>query len=226
MDLMYKLRRATTSDRFQLTTDGLGSYLAAVDEMLGDRVDFAQLVKTYRLPQEPERRSQLLLTAWLSSPIRALAAIVMASLMTVLLWQYQPFAYAVRDPFWRWPVLILTLSSAALVTYPLEYAWKKLDSRRKRTASQKAVSLRLEKLTPAEQHVLRQYLQTESTVAMWNRAGGVVDALAQDGVLYLLVRDDFLDVYRINDVAWEKLNARPELVGLQKKEPPTLPKQG
>jgi len=56
MDLMFKLRRATSSDRFQLTTDGLGSYIAAVDEMLGDRVDFAQLVKTYAAPQEPERR--------------------------------------------------------------------------------------------------------------------------------------------------------------------------
>jgi transposase-like protein/IS1 family transposase len=56
MELMFKLRRATTPERFQLTTDGLGSYIAAVDEMLGDRVDFAQLVKTYALPQEPERR--------------------------------------------------------------------------------------------------------------------------------------------------------------------------
>jgi IS1 family transposase len=56
MDLMLKLRRATTEDRFQLTTDGLGSYIAAVDEMLGDRVDFAQLIKTYAQPQEPERR--------------------------------------------------------------------------------------------------------------------------------------------------------------------------
>jgi transposase-like protein/IS1 family transposase len=56
MDLMFKLRRATTPDRFQLSTDGLISYVAAVDEMLGDRVDFAQLVKTYALPQEAERR--------------------------------------------------------------------------------------------------------------------------------------------------------------------------
>jgi transposase-like protein/IS1 family transposase len=56
MDLMLKLRRATSEDRFQLSTDGLGSYVAAVDEMLGDRVDFAQLVKTYALPQEFERR--------------------------------------------------------------------------------------------------------------------------------------------------------------------------
>ena len=55
-DLMFKLRRATSTDRFQLTTDGLNSYITAVDEMLSDRVDFAQLVKIYAAPQEPERR--------------------------------------------------------------------------------------------------------------------------------------------------------------------------
>ena len=56
MDLMFKLRRATSADRFQLTTDGLVRYLAAVDEMLGDRVDFAQLIKTYAGPEQPDRR--------------------------------------------------------------------------------------------------------------------------------------------------------------------------
>ncbi len=55
-DLMRKLRAATSPQEFQLTTDGFGSYLSAVDEMLGDRVHFAQLVKTYARPQENERR--------------------------------------------------------------------------------------------------------------------------------------------------------------------------
>ena len=54
--LMRKLRNATTEDRFQLSTDGLMSYIAAVDEMLGDRVDFAQLIKTYLAPREGEQR--------------------------------------------------------------------------------------------------------------------------------------------------------------------------
>jgi transposase-like protein/IS1 family transposase len=57
MDLMLKLRRATSPDRrFQLITDGPNAYIAAVDEMLGDRCDFAQLVKTYSTAQENERR--------------------------------------------------------------------------------------------------------------------------------------------------------------------------
>lgn len=57
MDLMRKLRAATADDgRFQLTTDGLQSYLPAVDEMLADRVDFAQLVKVYKSPREGEHR--------------------------------------------------------------------------------------------------------------------------------------------------------------------------
>jgi transposase-like protein/IS1 family transposase len=57
MALMQKVRRATSPDvRFQLTTDGLQSYIAAVDEMLMDRCDYAQLVKTYAQSQEDERR--------------------------------------------------------------------------------------------------------------------------------------------------------------------------
>lgn len=36
--------------------DGLQSYIAAVDEMLMDRCDYAQLVKSYTQPQEDERR--------------------------------------------------------------------------------------------------------------------------------------------------------------------------
>jgi hypothetical protein len=94
-----------------------------------------------------------------------------------------------KDPFWRWPVFVLMLSSAGLITYPLEYAWKRIDSRRKRIASRKAILMRLEKLTPDEKLVLRQYLQTESTVAAWNRVGGVVNALAHDGILSLLASD-------------------------------------
>ena len=53
---MFKLRRATSPDRVQLTTDGLRAYVEAVGEMLSDRVDFAQLAKLYPTPQERERR--------------------------------------------------------------------------------------------------------------------------------------------------------------------------
>jgi transposase-like protein/IS1 family transposase len=57
MELMRKVRRATSpAIRFQLTTDGLQSYIPAVDEFLMDRCDYAQLVKTYARSQEDERR--------------------------------------------------------------------------------------------------------------------------------------------------------------------------
>lgn len=57
MELMFKVRRATSPDsRFQLTTDGLKAYLTAVDEMLMDRCDFAQLIKFYSQPQMNEHR--------------------------------------------------------------------------------------------------------------------------------------------------------------------------
>jgi len=57
MDLMRQVRRATSpAVRFQLSTDGLESYIAAVDEMLMDRCDYAQLVKSFAQPQENEKR--------------------------------------------------------------------------------------------------------------------------------------------------------------------------
>jgi hypothetical protein len=42
--------------RFQLTTDGLEAYISAVDAMLLDRWDFAQLIKVYATPREGEQR--------------------------------------------------------------------------------------------------------------------------------------------------------------------------
>ncbi len=59
MELMSKVRRATSPARFQLTTDGLNSYIAAVDEFLSDRCDYAQLVKVYaqETPEDARRYS-------------------------------------------------------------------------------------------------------------------------------------------------------------------------
>ena len=57
LELAYKVRRATSPKvRFQLTTDGLRAYIAAVDAMLVDRCDFAQLVRVYAAPREGEQR--------------------------------------------------------------------------------------------------------------------------------------------------------------------------
>lgn len=55
-DFIDKLRDATADHRFQITTDGFQPYLHAIDDTLGDRVDFAQLVKVYRTPREGEQR--------------------------------------------------------------------------------------------------------------------------------------------------------------------------
>src|SRR5207247_642639 len=44
-DFVSKLRMATAPQRFQITTDGFGPYVNAVCDGLGDRVDFAQLIK-------------------------------------------------------------------------------------------------------------------------------------------------------------------------------------
>jgi transposase-like protein/IS1 family transposase len=51
-----KLRYATSEDRFQFTTDGFNPYVKATDRILGDRVDFAQLIKVYGTPRDGEQR--------------------------------------------------------------------------------------------------------------------------------------------------------------------------
>ena len=56
-ELTRKLRRATSaSQRFQLKTDGLQSYISAIDMNLSDRCDYAQLIKIYASPREGEQR--------------------------------------------------------------------------------------------------------------------------------------------------------------------------
>jgi len=56
IELTSKIRRATDSAPFQLTTDGLRAYLYAVDLNLSDRANFAQLIKYYSQPREGEAR--------------------------------------------------------------------------------------------------------------------------------------------------------------------------
>ncbi len=53
---MEKLRYATSDKRFQFTTDGFQAYVNATDRILGNRVDFAQLIKVYGTPREGEQR--------------------------------------------------------------------------------------------------------------------------------------------------------------------------
>jgi len=50
------LRAATSSQEFQITTDGFAPYVPAIDNTLSDRCDFAQLIKVYRATAEGERR--------------------------------------------------------------------------------------------------------------------------------------------------------------------------
>ena len=50
------LRAATSSQEFQITTDGFAPYVSAIDNTLSDRCDFAQLIKVYRATAEGERR--------------------------------------------------------------------------------------------------------------------------------------------------------------------------
>jgi IS1 family transposase len=44
------------SNRIQLTSDGLKLYVKAIDKAFAGDIDYAQLVKVYGLPEEPEKR--------------------------------------------------------------------------------------------------------------------------------------------------------------------------
>ena len=50
------LRHATSSQNFQITTDGFAPYVKAISDTLADRLDFAQLIKVYRSSTEGEGR--------------------------------------------------------------------------------------------------------------------------------------------------------------------------
>jgi IS1 family transposase len=51
------LRDAIAPGSFQISTDGFGPYIPAIDDTLGDRVDYGQIIKTYGSPEaEGQRR--------------------------------------------------------------------------------------------------------------------------------------------------------------------------
>jgi transposase-like protein/IS1 family transposase len=51
------LRGATSSQHFQITTDGFKPYVSAIKTTLGDRCDFAQLIKVYAESKDEHRYS-------------------------------------------------------------------------------------------------------------------------------------------------------------------------
>jgi IS1 family transposase len=50
------LRQATAAEDFQITTDGFAPYRTAIPDTLGDRVDFAMVIKVYGAASEGEGR--------------------------------------------------------------------------------------------------------------------------------------------------------------------------
>ena len=50
------LRLATAPQRFQISTDGLRSYVAAIEDALEDRVDYGMLIKSYNEDPTEEKR--------------------------------------------------------------------------------------------------------------------------------------------------------------------------
>jgi IS1 family transposase len=56
IEFARKLRVATFEDRFEFCTDAFGSYVAAVNEVLYDRVNYSQITKVYGKHEEGRER--------------------------------------------------------------------------------------------------------------------------------------------------------------------------
>lgn len=56
-DIFIEGLRHATKGEFQITTDGFKPYVSAIDNTLSDRVDFAQMIKTYRASPDERRYS-------------------------------------------------------------------------------------------------------------------------------------------------------------------------
>jgi hypothetical protein len=137
--------------------------------------------------------------------------------MLGLLWRDPKFAPAMKDPVWRWPLVVLILSLCGLMTYLVEYAAKAAWKRHR-------IPRRLLNLTGDEEEVLKKYLLEETNVLTWGRFGITTEVLRRDGILHLLESDvDKLsstivpmDSHRIDPIAWNYLHAHPDLVGLER----------
>jgi IS1 family transposase len=54
--IVENLKRATAAQRFQITTDGFGAYQWLIPGVLGDRVDYATMIKVYGKPTGDDHR--------------------------------------------------------------------------------------------------------------------------------------------------------------------------
>src|SRR5439155_24435597 len=71
--------------------------------------------------------ARLLLT-WFGNPVRALATAMISSAILLGIKWWKPSSDIMRDEFWRWPVLVLVVSSAGLSTYVIERIFKWVTS--------------------------------------------------------------------------------------------------
>jgi hypothetical protein len=126
-----------------------------------------------------------LVLAWFGNPIRGMGAGVIAAIVfLVACWKWPPFVTIMKDDaILRWPILILFISACGLITYPIEFGWKRIMEKFQAKKSKSKMIARLTELTPDEKSVLGLYLQEERMTQNWNRAGGTVDLLAKDGIL-------------------------------------------
>lgn len=105
---------------------------------------------------------------------------------------------------------------------PAEHVWKWLSRKRREKNSTRNIIERLNHLTADGKHTLRSYIQDQRTTINFAPYVGVVELLAHDGVLFLLVRNPnerelLSDTYAIGPTAWQYLNSHPELVGLERR---------
>jgi hypothetical protein len=130
------------------------------------------------------------------------------------------------DPFWRWPLIALVVSSAGLTTYPCEAAWRTYRRKKDLRNDLRAVDLaarnrralllqRLQKLTDGERRVLRGFWSAHSRTRELGAFSGDVPSLAREGLIEQITPGGSYEtavVFKIANEVWECLEQNPKLL--------------
>jgi hypothetical protein len=158
------------------------------------------------------------LLSWIGKPSpRLLGAIMMFCGISLWLFRFPWFADWTKDTLGShkgWLVIGLLASLAWLLTYPIEFAGKRVQKAIKQKSAIKRRIARLHDLTNEQKRVLSEYIGRRSKSATWAMPSGIIASLAEDGIIYAATRIGDMDAYpyNISEDAWKYLNEHPELL--------------
>jgi hypothetical protein len=146
---------------------------------------------------------------------------MIAASIAFLLHPLHWFSETAADPLWRWPLGVWVVSASALITYPIEKAWKRRKEIKDKRSQERqenqreqqrlmALSETLLHLTPGEKQILKEFVSANSKVRDLEAYGDAA-SLAHQGFLVqigeIALRAAY---YRIDDDVWAYLLKHPE----------------